>query len=164
MWNPHTVDVVEGSYRAIGAPGYRHGCTTARFGVGAKGPVLIAGYHGDLFRLGYRYNEALRLKGTTCTTGGVRPALGVGDVNSIWIRAPSRHRWEVDLSETIDKRSFSVIAGKDDCQLAVCWDATLKKVSGLGLSSCGRFPDRAARGEPSPPSRGISPTWGSRSW
>ncbi|UQT60791.1 hypothetical protein M4V62_40180 [Streptomyces durmitorensis] len=89
------------------------------------------------------YERALRLKGTICTTGGVRPALCVGDFNSIWIRAPSRHRWEVDLSESIDKRSFSVIAGKDDYQLTVSWDATLKKVSGLGLSPCARFPDRA---------------------
>lgn len=112
MWNPHTVDVVEGSYRPFGAPDYWHGCTTARFDVGAKVPVLIASYHGDPFRPDYRYNEALRLKGTICTTGGVRPALCVGDFNSIWIRAPSRHRWEVDWSESIDKRSFSVIAGR----------------------------------------------------
>ncbi|MGW0909399.1 hypothetical protein, partial [Streptomyces sp. NPDC002853] len=49
------------------------------------------------------------------------------------------------MSESIDKRSFFVIAGRDDCQLTVSWDAALKKVSGLGLglSSCARFPDRA---------------------
>ncbi|MFI6093563.1 hypothetical protein [Streptomyces sp. NPDC051218] len=49
------------------------------------------------------------------------------------------------MSESIDKRSFSVIAGKDDYQLTVSWDATLTKVSGLGLSPCARFPDRARK-------------------
>ncbi|MFI0776244.1 endonuclease/exonuclease/phosphatase family protein [Streptomyces sp. NPDC021212] len=83
MWNPDTVELVEGSYRPFGAPDYWHGCTTARFDVGAREPILVASYHGDPFRPDFRYNEALRLKGTFRTTGGVKPGFCVGDFNSI---------------------------------------------------------------------------------
>ncbi|MFD5030026.1 endonuclease/exonuclease/phosphatase family protein [Streptomyces sp. NPDC058405] len=83
MWNPHTVNLVEGSYRPFGAPDYWHGCTAARFDVGTREPILAASYHGDPFRPDFRYNEALRLKGTFRTTGGVKPGFCVGDFNSI---------------------------------------------------------------------------------
>jgi len=83
VWNPGTVELVEGSYRPFGAPDYWHGCTTARFDVGAREPILVASYHGDPFRPDFRYNEALRLKGTFRTTGGVKSGFCVGDFNSI---------------------------------------------------------------------------------
>lgn len=83
LWNPDIVRLVEGSYRPFGAPDYWHGCATARFDVGAREPILVASYHGDPFRPDFRYNEALRLKGTIRTTGGVQPAFCVGDFNSI---------------------------------------------------------------------------------
>ncbi|MQS17379.1 endonuclease/exonuclease/phosphatase family protein [Streptomyces kaniharaensis] len=83
MWNPDTVQLVQDSYRPFGAPDYWHGCTTARFDVGAREPILVMSYHGDPFRPDFRYNEALRLKGSIRTTGGVQPAFCVGDFNSI---------------------------------------------------------------------------------
>ncbi|GGU55744.1 hypothetical protein GCM10010211_20670 [Streptomyces albospinus] len=83
MWNPNAVGVIEGSYRPFGAPDYWHGCTTVRFDVGAKEPILVASYHGDPFRPDFRYNESLRLKGTFRTTGGVKPGFVLGDLNSI---------------------------------------------------------------------------------
>ncbi|MGB8947329.1 MAG: hypothetical protein WCD21_44910 [Streptomyces sp.] len=68
------------------------------------------------------------------------------------------------MSESIDKRSFSVIAGKDDYQLTVSWDATLKKVSGLGLSPCARFRDRTQEESRRRPPvafrwRGVAGSW-----
>ncbi|KUO04823.1 endonuclease/exonuclease/phosphatase family protein [Streptomyces caeruleatus] len=83
MWNPNAVGLVQGSYRPFGAPDYWHGCTTARFDVGAREPIFVASYHGDPFRPDFRYNEALRLKGTFRMTGGVQPGFCVGDFNSI---------------------------------------------------------------------------------
>ncbi|WP_330347712.1 endonuclease/exonuclease/phosphatase family protein [Streptomyces sp. NBC_00582] len=83
LWNPDTVQLIENSYRPYGAPDFWHGCTTARFDVGAPEPVLMASYHGDPFRPDFRSNEALRLKGTFRQTGGVKPGFLVGDFNSL---------------------------------------------------------------------------------
>ncbi|MFF1694497.1 hypothetical protein ACFVXC_12820 [Streptomyces sp. NPDC058257] len=51
--------------------------------------------------------------------------------------------WEVDWSESINKRNFGVVARKDGYQLSIHWDADLKEVTGLGSSPCARFPDRS---------------------
>ncbi|MEY9840494.1 endonuclease/exonuclease/phosphatase family protein [Streptacidiphilus sp. EB103A] len=83
LWNPDTVQLVDGSYRPYGAPDFWHGCTTARFDIGAREPVLVASYHGDPFRPDARAGEALRLKGIFRQTGGVKPGLCLGDFNSI---------------------------------------------------------------------------------
>jgi len=93
MWNPDTVQLVHNSYRPFGAPDYWHGCTTGRFDVGAREPILVASYHGDPFRPDFRYNEALRLKGTFRTTGGVQPGFCVGDFNSISATRRRQRRW-----------------------------------------------------------------------
>ncbi|MGW2229543.1 endonuclease/exonuclease/phosphatase family protein [Streptomyces formicae] len=83
LWNPDTVQLVDDSFRPYGAPDFWHGCTTARFDVGGREPVLVASYHGDPFRKDFRANESLRLKGTFRQTGGVQPGFVVGDFNSI---------------------------------------------------------------------------------
>ncbi|MEU0843939.1 endonuclease/exonuclease/phosphatase family protein [Streptomyces sp. NPDC005962] len=56
MWNPDTVELVEGSYRPFGAPDYWHGCTTASFDVGAREPILSAAQVND-GRGGRRYYD-----------------------------------------------------------------------------------------------------------
>jgi hypothetical protein len=66
LWNPKTVTLVPGSYRPYGAPDFWHGCTTARFDLGAGEPLLVAAYHADPFR----------------RTGGVKPGVIVGDFNA----------------------------------------------------------------------------------
>ncbi|MFE4057923.1 endonuclease/exonuclease/phosphatase family protein [Streptomyces sp. NPDC059096] len=83
LWNPETVQLVEDSYRPFGAPDFWHGCTTARFDVGAQEPILVASYHGDPFRPDFRYNEALRLKGIFRTAGGVKSGFVMGDFNAL---------------------------------------------------------------------------------
>ncbi|MFI6281640.1 endonuclease/exonuclease/phosphatase family protein [Streptomyces sp. NPDC050988] len=83
LWNPETVQLVGDSYRPFGAPDFWHGCTTARFDIGAEEPVLVASYHGDPFRPRWRAEEALRLKGIFRQTGGVQPGFVLGDFNSL---------------------------------------------------------------------------------
>jgi endonuclease/exonuclease/phosphatase family metal-dependent hydrolase len=83
LWNPTTVHLVDNSYRPFGAPDFWHGCTTARFDIGAREPVLVASYHGDPFRPLQRAGETLRLKGTFRQTGGVQPGFVLGDFNSL---------------------------------------------------------------------------------
>ncbi|MFG2653304.1 hypothetical protein [Streptomyces sp. NPDC048436] len=51
--------------------------------------------------------------------------------------------WDVDWSESIDKRNFGVVADKDGYRLSIHWDADFKEVTGLGSSPCARFPDRS---------------------
>ncbi|WP_395297194.1 endonuclease/exonuclease/phosphatase family protein [Kitasatospora hibisci] len=81
--NPTTVTPVPGSYRAFGAPEFHHGLTTLSFDVGAADPLLVASYHGDPFRPGFRANEGIRIKGHLRRTGGARPAVVLGDFNAI---------------------------------------------------------------------------------
>jgi endonuclease/exonuclease/phosphatase family metal-dependent hydrolase len=95
LWNPETVQMVEGSYRPFGAPDFWHGCTTALFDVGARQPLLVASYHGDPFRPDFRYNEALRVKGTFRTTGGVKPGFCVGDFNALSAALRKRRWWQL---------------------------------------------------------------------
>ncbi|MFD7016644.1 endonuclease/exonuclease/phosphatase family protein [Streptomyces sp. NPDC059928] len=95
LWNPNAVGAIEGTFRPFGAPDYWHGCTTARFDVGAKEPILMASYHGDPFRPDFRYNEALRVKGTFRTTGGVKPGFCVGDFNALSAALRQRRWWKL---------------------------------------------------------------------
>ncbi|RZD82246.1 endonuclease/exonuclease/phosphatase family protein [Streptomyces albidoflavus] len=86
LWNPDTVRLLPASYRPFGAPDFWHGCTVARFDIGAKEPLSVASYHGDPFRPGLRYDEAVRLKGAfraSKAAGGVQRAIIMGDFNSI---------------------------------------------------------------------------------
>ncbi|MEY9958839.1 endonuclease/exonuclease/phosphatase family protein [Streptacidiphilus sp. MAP5-52] len=83
LWNPDTVQPIDGSFRPYGAPDFWHGCATVSFDIGAREPILVASYHGDPFRPDARANEALRLKGMFRRTGGARPGLCLGDFNSI---------------------------------------------------------------------------------
>ncbi|MFF0125785.1 endonuclease/exonuclease/phosphatase family protein [Streptomyces mirabilis] len=83
LWNPDTVGYVPGSYRPLGAPDFWHGLTTAAFDIGAAEPLTMVVYHGDPFRPNWRAEEALRIKGLLRRTGGVKPALVVGDFNAL---------------------------------------------------------------------------------
>ncbi|MFD7408796.1 hypothetical protein ACFV7R_40530 [Streptomyces sp. NPDC059866] len=51
MWNPGTVHLVDGSYRPFGAPDFWHGCATARFDIGSREPILVAGYGAPVARV-----------------------------------------------------------------------------------------------------------------
>ncbi|MEU6379556.1 endonuclease/exonuclease/phosphatase family protein [Streptomyces sp. NPDC046909] len=83
LWNPRTVGYVPGSYRPLGVPDFWHGLTTAAFDIGSAEPLTMVAYHGDPFRPNWRAEEALRIKGLLRRTGGVRPALVVGDFNAL---------------------------------------------------------------------------------
>ncbi|MFD7013994.1 endonuclease/exonuclease/phosphatase family protein [Streptomyces sp. NPDC059928] len=83
LWNPQALTPVPDGFRPYGAPDFWHGCTTARFDVGAAEPIMIASYHGDPFRGGWRADEALRLKSVFRTTGGAKPGFVLGDFNAL---------------------------------------------------------------------------------
>lgn len=81
--NPSAAGHVEGTYRPLGSPDFWHGLTTAAFDIGAVGPLTLAVYHGDPFRPNWRTEEARRIKGLLRVTGGVRPAVVLGDFNAL---------------------------------------------------------------------------------
>lgn len=83
LWNPDSVGYVPGSYRPLGVPDFWHGLTTAAFDVGAAEHLTLVVYQGDPFRPDWRAQEGLRIKGLLRRTGGVKPALVVGDFNAL---------------------------------------------------------------------------------
>ncbi len=83
LWNPRTAGYVPGSYRPLGVPDFWHGLTTIAFDIGAAEPLTIVSYQGDPFRPNWRAEEALRIKGLLRRTGGVKPAVVVGDFNGL---------------------------------------------------------------------------------
>ncbi|MGW4490414.1 endonuclease/exonuclease/phosphatase family protein [Streptomyces sp. NPDC004376] len=100
MWNPETVNLVEGSYRPYGAPDFWHGCTTASFKIGTHDDgrpvqVRVAAYHGDPIHPQQRAAEALRLKSMFRTTGGTKPGIIAGDFNSISAARKPRRWWQL---------------------------------------------------------------------
>lgn len=118
LWNPNTVDFVPGSYRPLGAPDFWHGLTTAAFDIGSAEPLTMVAYHGDPFRPAWRMEEALRIKGLLRRTGGVRPALVVGDFNSLSAaqvpgpdEAPVFYDGEAYAAQDHDDLEYQVQAG-----------------------------------------------------
>lgn len=83
LWNPESVKPVSGSFRPYGAPDFWHGFTTMAFDVGAAEPVTVGSYHGDPIRVGWRLNEAYRIKSAFRTTGGAKPGFVLGDFNAL---------------------------------------------------------------------------------
>jgi endonuclease/exonuclease/phosphatase family metal-dependent hydrolase len=83
LWKPGTAGYVPDSYRPLGVPDFWHGLTTAAFDIGAPEPLTLVVYHGDPFRPDWRFQEALRIKGLLRRTGGVKPAVVVGDFNAL---------------------------------------------------------------------------------
>ncbi|NEB01886.1 endonuclease/exonuclease/phosphatase family protein [Streptomyces sp. SID13726] len=83
LWKPGAVGYVPDSYRPLGVPDFWHGLTTIAFDVGSGEPVVLVVYQGDPFRPDWRFQEALRIKGLLRRTGGVKPAVVVGDFNSL---------------------------------------------------------------------------------
>ncbi|MFJ6898236.1 endonuclease/exonuclease/phosphatase family protein [Streptomyces hokutonensis] len=92
LWRPDAVGFVPGSYRPLGSPDFWHGLTTGAFDIGAAEPLSAASYHGDPFRPPGRAGETLRIKGLLRRTGGVKPAVVVGDFNAA-SAALRRLRW-----------------------------------------------------------------------
>ncbi len=94
LWNPDRVDVVPGSFRPLGSPDFWHGLTTVAFDIGAGEPLTVLSYHGDPFRPNWRAEESLRIKGLLRRTGGVKPALIVGDFNALSAALRQRRWWQ----------------------------------------------------------------------
>ncbi|MDO0936546.1 endonuclease/exonuclease/phosphatase family protein [Streptomyces sp. DG2A-72] len=94
LWNPDSVGHVSGSYRPLGAPDFWHGLTTLAFDIGAAEPLTLVSYQGDPFRPNWRAEEALRIKGLLRRTGGVKPALVIGDFNALSAALRPRRWWQ----------------------------------------------------------------------
>ena len=95
LWNPDTMAPVPGSYRPLGSPDFWHGLTTIDFDIGAAEPLTVFSYHGDPFRPNWRAEESLRIKGLLRITGGVRPALVIGDFNALSAALRRRRWWQL---------------------------------------------------------------------
>lgn len=76
-------------------------------------------------------------------TAVIKDESGVRDAFDRLQRHLTAQGWDVDRSESINKKNFSVHAEKDDYRLSIRWEADFKEVTGLGSSPCARFPDRA---------------------
>ncbi|MEV0472111.1 endonuclease/exonuclease/phosphatase family protein [Streptomyces prunicolor] len=83
LWKPGAVGFVPGSYRPLGAPDFWHGLTTSAFDTGAPEPLTAVSYHGHPGSPLYRTEETRRIKMILRRTGGVKPAVVVGDFNVI---------------------------------------------------------------------------------
>ncbi|QFQ97277.1 endonuclease/exonuclease/phosphatase family protein [Streptomyces phaeolivaceus] len=92
LWNPDTMPFAPGSYRPLGSPDFWHGLTVVAFDIGVGELLIVVVYHGDPFRPNWRTEEGLRIKGLLRRTGGVNPAVVVGDFNSV-SAALRRRRW-----------------------------------------------------------------------
>ncbi|WP_019062458.1 endonuclease/exonuclease/phosphatase family protein [Streptomyces prunicolor] len=83
LWNPNTAAIVPDTYRPLGSPDFWHGLTTAAFDIGAPEPLTAVSYHGHPGSPLYRTEEARRIKMILRRTGGVKPAVAVGDFNAL---------------------------------------------------------------------------------